>query len=247
MNHYSGVLKIVRFNWPWYATGLLVTLTAVLCVLFGVLRGFWGSLFVAAAIVANFWLLVSLAVSHYIYDRSDISRGAWLDGLDSIGLGQVAIFHAGHDEASHTVARCLPSLKFEVFDFYSANRNGTASLKRARALNVRHDVPINLNKFPFRSGALDLALVVFAAHEIRQPEERAAFFRELGRVLAPTGRVVVVEHLRDAWNFFAYGLGAFHFLSRRTWHESFANGNLTLLHERALTPFVRRFELRNNS
>ena len=40
------------------------------------------------------------------------------------------------------------------------------------------------------------------------------FFRELKRVLAPGGRVIVTEHLRDLANIAAYSIGAWHFHQR---------------------------------
>ena len=244
---YSGVLKIVRFNWPWYLMAIAVTLSVILCFYLGILSGPWTAIVVAGLIVANIWLVASLVVSHYIYDRSGIHQGAWLDGINPSNVGHVGVFHAGHDEASRTVALKLPSSKVQIFDFYDSGRNGAASLERARAAAPRRDLAINVNRIPLSSGTLNLALLVFAAHEIRDDNQRAILFRELARVLAPTGRLIVVEHLRDVWNLLAYGPGAFHFLSRRTWCRSFADGGLEILRESSCTPFVRVFELRKSA
>lgn len=246
MTAYAGVLKIVRFNWPWYVAALLGTVGVILVLFFIALPAPWVALIVVGVLVGNGWLLGSLAVSHYIYDRSAIPRGAWLDGFDGLSIRRAAIFHAGHDEASAIVTHCLPATEIQVFDFYDAERNGTESLKRARALATHRDTAIAPEKIPVTDGTLELALVVFAAHEIRADDQRAAFFREIRRALAPTGRAIVVEHLRDLWNFLAYGPGAFHFLSRRTWRQSFADAGLEISRERSCTPFVRVFELRKN-
>lgn len=244
---YSGVLKIVRFNWPWYALAIAATCSVVLCFYLGILRGPWTRIVVAGIVVANIWLVASLVVSHYIYDRSGIQKGAWLNGIKASNVEHVGIFHAGHDEASQAVALRLPSAQVEVFDFYDAGRNGPASLERARAAAPRRDLAINVTRIPLSSGTLDLGLLVFAAHEIRDDNDRAILFDELSRVLAPAGRLIVVEHLRDVWNFLAYGPGAFHFLSRRTWCRSFAGGGIEIARESSCTPFVRVFELRKNA
>ena len=244
---YSGVLKIVRFNWPWYVLAIAATSTVVLCFYLGILSGPWTPIVVAGLIVANIWLVASLVVSHYIYDRSGIQKGAWLDGIKASKVVHVGIFHAGHDEASQAVARRLPSAQVQVFDFYDAGRNGAASLERARAAAPRRDLAINVKRIPLGSGTLDLGLVVFAAHEIRDDNHRAMLFGELSRVLAPAGQLIVVEHLRDVWNFLAYGPGAFHFLSHRTWCRSFASGGVEISRESSCTPFVRVFELRKNA
>lgn len=243
MSSYSGALKIIRFNWPWYAVAVAVTITAVAGLFLDIFPGISGALAVAALVIGDLWLILSLAVSHYVYDRSPIARGAWLDKIVASQIRRAAIFHAGQDEASPAVARLCPSIDFQVFDFYDERRNGTESLKRARSLNPHRDVAIRFDNIPLDESSLDLVLVVFAAHEIRDDRERTAFFGEVRRVLAPTGRAIVVEHLRDIWNFAAYGPGAFHFFSERTWHRSFANGELEVVRESACTPFVRVFEL----
>lgn len=244
---YSGVLKIARFNWPWYAAAVAITGTGLFLLQSGTLTGSWVLLGFTGLFAASFWLLISLAVSYYVYDRSPVSRGAWLDGVNPACVRRAAIFHAGQDEASAVVARVLPSAAIQVFDFHDPTRDGTPSLERARALAEHHAATIASEQIPLNDGTLDLALVVFAAHEIRRDGERAAFFRELARALAPTGRAVIVEHLRDGWNFIAYGPGALHFLSRKTWHRSFAAGGLKVLRETPCTPFVRVFELGNSA
>ena len=246
MNSYSGVKKIVRFNWPWYAGAAVATVAAILFVYLNGSRGILLALVVAGLVFANAWMLLSLAVSHYVYDCSPVARGAWLQTVDATKIQRAAILHAGQNEASPVVARLLPSIEFQVFDFYDEQRTGTESLKRARSLNPHRDLAIRSDGIPLKDSTVDLALVVFAAHEIREVDDRAAFFREVNRVLSPRGRALVVEHLRDVWNFVAYGPGAFHFLSKRTWHESFANGGLKQLREHSCTPFVRVFELGKN-
>lgn len=240
---HAGVSKIARFNWPWYAAAVAATTTGVLLLQSGALAGSWILVGCAGVFTASFWLLTSLAVSHYVYDRSAVSRGEWLNGVDSSRVRRAAIFHAGQDEASAAVARVLPAAEIQVFDFHDPASRGTPSIERARALAEHRADAIASDKIPLISGTLDLALVVFAAHEIRRDGERAAFFRELARTLAPAGRALVVEHLRDGWNLLAYGPGAFHFLSLSTWHRSFAAAGLMVARETPCTPFVRVFEL----
>jgi len=243
MSSYSGVLKIVRFNWPWYAAAAAATLTTLVCLFLTVLPRIAIAAVVGALVIANLWVLMSLAVSHYVYDRSAVARGAWLGNIDPTKVRRAMILHAGQDEAAPTVERVMPSIKFDVFDFYNEERNGTSSLRRARALNPHRDLAIRPDEIPADDSAFDLVLAVFAAHEIRDESQRTAFFREVHRVLAPTGHVIVVEHLRDFWNLVAYGPGAFHFLSERTWLHSFVAAHLDVHRDVRCTRFVRVFEL----
>lgn len=238
-----GVLKIVRFNWPWYLGAAAITAAGVILITSGILRGAAVAVAATFTLLADFWLLASLAVSYYVYDRSAFARGEWLNGAALSAGCRAAVFHAGLNEAAVATARFLPASSVRVFDFYEPERNGTRSLKRARAQAGQKAEAISPGRIPVDNGVLDICLVVFAAHEIRRDKERATFFAELARTLAAGGRVYVVEHLRDAWNLLVYGPGAFHFLSRATWIRSFAGGGLAVLQERSCTPFVRVFEL----
>ncbi len=242
MSSSAGVWKIVRFNWPWYAAAGLVTVL-LLCVLTaGCLLPPWSLLALTLLGLADLWLLLSLVVSHAIYDRSDVARGEWLGTAPAT---VVAVFHFGQDEASSLVARRLPAARRQTFDLYEPQRTGSPSLRRARAL-ARHDPAVTSAAFdalPLADGSLDLGVLAFAAHEVRDEVTRVILFRELRRTLACSGRLLVVEHLRDGWNFAAYGPGMLHFLSRRTWLRTFARAGLQVAAESRLTPWVRRFEL----
>ena len=243
MTAYAGVAKIVRFNWPWYAAALVATVAGIAVVCSQTVPARWAALALAGIVAADFWLLASLAVSHWVYDRSPVARGGWLDGIEPATVRRAAVFHAGHDEASAVATRRLPGATIEAFDFYDPARNDSPSLERARARTAARATAVAPDGIPLQDGALDLGLVVFAAHEIRAAAERTAFLREVARVVGPAGRVLVVEHLRDAWNVLVYGPGAWHFLSRATWARSFAGAGLAVLRERSCTPFVRIFEL----
>jgi len=248
MSGYAGVLKIVRFNWPWYAGAVLMTAAVPSVLTMWTLPAPWPAIAWTLMGLADGWLLLSLIVSHAIYDRSAVARGGWLDGETA---GEVAIFHLGQDEASAHAARLLPSANCRTFDVYDSARSGSPSLERARALagpgaaaTATTTTTAALGRLPLADGSLDLALIVFAAHELRDDDARADFFRELARIIGPDGRALVVEHLRDSWNLLAYGPGFLHFLGRRDWLRTFARAGLRVTQETSLTPWVRRFELK---
>jgi hypothetical protein len=56
--------------------------------------------------------------------------------------------------------------------------------------------------------------------------------------------VVLCEHLRDAWNFAAFGPGFLHFLPRSAWTRVAAESRFDVEREFSITPFVRIFVLR---
>jgi hypothetical protein len=245
---YEGVLQILRFNWPWY--GVAVGLGAAAVTFTRVARP---SAAVAAAILsaaglATFWSLASLWVSHLVYDRSKIADGTWIDQAlpSSPSPSSIASFHAGLDETSARLSARFPSARLAIFDFYDPASMTEASIRRARRTSraVSASVPIDVRRIPLDDRTQSAAFVVFAAHELRDSDERILFFREVRRVLEPEGNLVVVEHVRDGWNLLAFGPGALHFLPRGAWLRAFRGARLELLSAHRVTPFVTVFRLR---
>src|SRR6516164_2233906 len=89
--------------------------------------------------------------------------------------------------------------------------------------------PISASAWPVATGTQDVVFALSAAHELRKAEERAAFFREVKRVIGGYGKIIVIEQLRDLANWACFGVTALHFLSRRTWMKSFAEANLAIV------------------
>ncbi len=102
------------------------------------------------------------------------------------------------------------------------------------------------NSLPYSHQTFDLIVIFLAAHEIRNVKEREEFFKELRRVCKPGGAIYVTEHLRDANNFAAYTIGAFHFYARERWHTCFQQADLTLTKQIRTTPFMTTFVLSPN-
>jgi len=120
------------------------------------------------------------------------------------------------------------------------------SIKRARRRKggAQHAEQVDPSSLPMRDAECDGIFLIFAAHELRNREDRQKLFLEVSRSLMAGGHVIVVEHLRDIANFLAYGPGAFHFHSRKEWHASWHSTGLEVDHEISITPFVRSFILK---
>jgi ubiquinone/menaquinone biosynthesis C-methylase UbiE len=99
---------------------------------------------------------------------------------------------------------------------------------------------------PVQDESADNIFTFFSAHEIRNDDERVAFFNELNRVLTPEGQVIVTEHLRDTANFIAYNIGFLHFHSRWTWLQTFGKAGFKVSNEIKITPFISTFILNKN-
>lgn len=242
---FQGVLQILRFNWPMYATAVGLLTAGALTVLTIPLSNSIRFVALLAIASAVFWLIVSLAVSHYVYDRAGIYRGAWLSAERPRVPLRYANLHAGLDEFSPVLAALYPGSEAIILDFFDAQRMTEPSIARARKLATDQPLarPADFRSLPLADEELDTAFVIFAAHELREPDSRVQLFRELRRVLKSDGQVVLVEHLRDLANFLAFGPGSFHFHSRATWMRNTVAAGLEVRVEFPLTPFVRVFIL----
>jgi SAM-dependent methyltransferase len=196
--------------------------------------------------LAVYFMFVSVAASYWVYDVSDLYKLRWwparcLARSPNDGI----VVHAGFDPASATIAAKFPQMRLRVLDFFDARKTTEASIQRAHRQNpsTHHEERIAAQAWPVESASQDVVFALSAAHELRQPPERAAFFHEARRVLKNGGKLIVIEQLRDAFNFACFGIAAYHFLSRRTWLQSFADANLTVADEFKITPLMRAFVL----
>jgi SAM-dependent methyltransferase len=244
-----GVRQIVRFNWPFYAAGAL-TLAAVelgLKFVSVVSATRWGLHAVTG--VAGIWMVGSLVASWVIYDRSPLSTWEWVCDAIVVRPRSWINVHAGFDESSPALRRLLGGSKGRVFDIFDPIEMSEPSIARARRF-CRPEVDperVDFHHLPAPGGSIDAAFLLLSAHELRTDAARRTFFGELHRVLSPTGRVIVAEHLRDCANFAAFGPGFLHFCSRRTWARCFARARFIIDREFSITPFIRVFVLRRSS
>jgi SAM-dependent methyltransferase len=227
---FQGVWNIIRFNWHLYAmaSGLILVM--------GVLHWY------LPAVLLLVSMAITLTVSLYIYDLSGLYALAW---VEPGAATTVVNIHAGFDETSAELRRKFPGVKLRVFDFYDPVKHTEVSVKRARRAYPPFPGTkrIVTNAIPLEEGSADRVFVIFAAHEIRNDEERASFFKQLNRIMSPTGCIQVTEHLRDLPNFLAYNIGAFHFLSRKSWLSTYAAAGFRIRSEKKINPFITTFIL----
>lgn len=239
----QGVWNIVRFNWPFYALATLA-IAVVLGLRVVVADPYRSYLtWLAAAIAAP--VLVSLAVSFYIYDVSALYTLSWLNFVPHNRPLTMVTINAGFDETSGLLQRKFPLAHLRVFDFYDPDLHTEVSIKRARLAYPPYPgtQAISTATIPLPNGVADYVLLILAAHEIRQVSERVCFFGEVSRVLKPSGRIIVAEHLRNPANFLAYTLGFLHFLPRSAWMATFSRADLTVCRQHTITPFITTFIL----
>ena len=199
-------------------------------------------------ILAVLNVIISLIASWYIYDYSGLYTLNWLDNLNIGSNKQLVNINAGFDETSHLLKEKYADCNLLVFDFYDPSKHTEISIERARKAYPAYPGTeiITTNHIRLKENSIDYVFLVLAAHEIRNNEERIMFFSQLKKILSVTGKIIIVEHQRDMYNFMAYNFGFFHFFSTSTWKKTFKAAGLTEDKEFKITPFISAFVLAKN-
>jgi hypothetical protein len=238
MARLHGVANILRFNWPQYAAAAFVIVAAA--ILFSRLEGTAAVLAASAFLIALYFSAASLLASWIVYDSSPIYDWTWLRPY--VGDARTIVnIHAGFDETTAGVRSALRTNVHPLaFDDY-------AEASIARAQNDTKATRFRSGSLPLRAASCDAILFLFAAHEIRNPENRQRCFAGVAAALRPGARAIVVEHLRDARTFAVFGPGAMHFYPRREWLRVARSAGLEVVHEADMTPFVHFFVLQRDA
>lgn len=245
---FEGMLNIVRFNWPWYLNALIVVATSLLVALLVPLPEWVFWLLVLAAAGAAYFFVVSLWAAHLIYDRSPLYRWDWLKTTFPTAPRRLVNIHEGFDETSEALRQLYPQTPLTIFDLYHPLISTEPSIARARRYRPAKlpAISVDAAHLPAETASCDALLLFLAAHEIRTAEGRTRFVAELQRMLAPGGRLLLVEHLRNLPNTLAFGPGCLHFYPRCEWLRLVQESGLQLTQEQAITPFVRLFVLQKS-
>jgi len=243
---FQGLWNIVRFNWHFYvAAAFSATLAVSVVPILGVTMQWLIVMIVSAFLIA---VSVSLGVSYYIYDCSDLYDLPWIDELNIKSKRVVVNVSAGFDETTEILKTKIPGAELHIWDFYDPQWNTEISIKRARSAypSPAQTQSVQIDDLPMENGQADLICLHLAAHEIRKREQRLKFFTELHRVLRDNGSLCVTEHLRDLPNFLVYNIGALHFYSKNEWFSVFQSAGFIVALERKETPFLSTFVLNKN-
>lgn len=239
---FQGVWNIIRFNWHFYVVALFI-----ICVLLfsTLLCPQYTSVLILVAVFVFLPLLLSLIVSYYVYDWTDLYELDWLNKIDIRKHANMVNINAGFDETSASLVEKFEPSSFKALDFYDAKIHTEVSIKRARraGLIYPNTVSISTSHVPLDATSADYIFLIFALHEIRDREERIIFLISLKSKLLNGGRIIVVEHLRDVPNFAAYTVGFFHFYAKRNWENDFRLAQIKLAYSGKLNPFVHIFVL----
>lgn len=234
---FQGLVNILRFNWHQFLIALAISVTLLL------LPTAWLNL---AGILGMLSIFISLLVSYWVYDISNLYTLSFLQDLHFTKHSEVLNIHAGFDETSAILKANYPQINLTIADFYNSKKHSEISIKRARKMypSAPNTIQVETTNLPFEKEQFDAVIIFFAAHEIRDIAERKTFFNEVHDVLTENGSIIVTEHLRNSWNALAYNIGSLHFYSKKNWQDVFKASNLQITSVKKTTPFVTTFVLK---
>lgn len=240
---FQGVLNILSFNRHFYVIGI----TALVLLFTSRLLIGWNTILFWIVITTFIYgLVMPLVVSAYIYDFSGYYGFKWLEKLDipTSKNHHIVNINAGFDETSYILKHKLPNSTLEVLDFYNPERHTEAAIIRARKVSLLYPntKQIDTNTIPLKDKSVDVIFLLSAAHEIRSNTEKIQFLKECKRICKTKGKVILVEHLRDVPNFFAFSVGFTHFFSKQTWVKVFKEAGFNSFTENKFTPFMSVFK-----
>ncbi len=239
---FQGVLNILSFNRHFYIFGIAVL--ALIVISHQIFR--WSDILYWIIIISFLYgFMMPLLVSAYVYDFSGYYNFKWLKKckIDESEVKQILNINAGFDETSFIIKNNFPSAELKVFDFYDAERHTEPAIIRARKVSLVYPntQQMKSNSMEMSDHSVDLIFLLSAVHEIRSNDEKIQFLKECHRVCKPNGKVIMVEHLRDLPNFFAFSVGFTHFFSKKIWKNAFKNSGFTTFEELKFTPFMSIF------
>ena len=239
---FQGVFNIIRFNWHFYVLAGLFS--GILFFLIPYTPEFYHFYLYGLSYLMLISTIISLFVSFYIYDVSDLYLFKWLQ--DSDEKIKIVNINAGFDETSILLKAKFQNAELIVLDFYDPVTHTEVSIQRARKAYPPYPETqqVNTNHLPFQDNSIDKIFVTLAAHEIRDDAERIIFFKELNRIIKPSNEIFITEHLRDTANFLAYNIGFLHFLSEKIWLKVFRLSHLSLNKKIKITSFITVFILK---
>jgi SAM-dependent methyltransferase len=242
----KGVLRIVQYNWHYYAASLFALLAFGIVWHVGVASPQLRVILLILASAVLFWSVASLFTSYYVYDYSNVMGGIWIPSALPHPPLQWLNVHAGLDEFTKTLVRLFPDSEGSAVDIYNPLDMTEPSIARARHVYSAQKAAITAPEgiLPFPDRSCDTLFLLLTAHELRKPARRVDLCREAARVMADGGQLLLAEHLRDWRNFLAFGPGCFHFHSRKEWMRVASEAGLFVDREGSVTPLVRWFLLK---
>ncbi|WP_145179106.1 methyltransferase domain-containing protein [Gimesia aquarii] len=243
---FDRAVSLARYNWPLYLTcflGAAVGFTIWTIQLVPSPIRYLGFL---GALVATWYAISSFVAFYVMFDRSDFLSGEWLTHCVEQSPQTCVQLSVCVEETTLPISKVFPSTDYIELDLFDKSFMTEPAIARAKQNSGDSpSIAAKPDALPLSDNTSEMTVVTLAAHEIRDASQREVLFRELSRITAPRGRLIVAEHLRNLSAAAAFGPGFFHFYPRSTWTTLAQKTELRIESEFDITPFFHVFVLRH--
>lgn len=247
---FNGVYSHIIAHWPSYL--LVFGGGAALCLgaaLWSAGRGLWAYVLLALALllVLSFYLIALLWAAHQQYDTGELN-----DVLFELGkLGtdeQIVHIDLGRRLPALALAQRLNRGRLHVVDIYNPQLTPSPSLRRWRNRPARLEPDPRLrwlegsfDMLPWPDDSIAAVTLTYTAAYFLEHGDRVCLIKEIERILAPGGRLLLGERVRSQTNFLIMGPLGWRLATAAYWRRLLADAGLQVRQERSLQGIVRIF------
>lgn len=224
---YSGTARYLSTHWPTYALAYGTAIAALLLIAVGI-ETRWLSLLplgLLLFLIPLFFIATSLRAAHRLYDPDGILPHqllfdmAQLNGRSHFGLIDIGLRHHAID-----LANLLTSGHINVMDIYNPQLISSSSVARSQQQHPPHDPRLiwlesSISLLPLPNSSVGAVIACEMLSHIDQEGDRLVLLREIYRVLAPNGRLLLAERSRTQANWLALGPAATHLRPDSYWRQ----------------------------
>lgn len=222
-------LQHIRINWPIFLVLYGALVFAILFIGVGLAAGWYSFVpfSLALVLVAAYFLVAFVYVAYQLNDSPGGDAAEILYELSQArATDHVVCIDLGLRSTAVTIAQRFTTGVVTVIDIYNPQSNIGGTLRRRRDLARRPpddprlewiDGSINLLPLPDRSVGVVFMNQILS--EFWLPEERDLLLKEVLRILAPEGRLLVAERIRSQANPLLTGLVTSTLPTSRQWRE----------------------------
>ena len=244
---FSGTKGYIRTHWPTYILGYggSAFLLAILLWL-STVQGYYSfvTLSLAGLLILAYFFAASLWAAHQLYDGHKIRDSLFeLSGLRP----EDTLVHIdlGLRSLPADLSRGFTRGRVIVIDVYNPQLAPSRALARAhqRAVKPQGDPRLSwrdgsIDLLPLPDGSIPAVTLVETASEFWQHGDRIRLLKEVHRILAPGGRLLLAERLRSPTNFAVMGPAGLRLKSAGYWHNLLSENNFVLKDEISLRDLI---------
>ena len=210
---YPGTVAYLAAHWPRYLVlyggGALF---AVLVVLISTAQGWWAFVpfMLAFLLVLSYFLGAQLWAAIRLFDSGDVDF--MFAQANLAPQDESVLISLGRRRAALQLSRSLTSGHLYVVDVYNPQLVPSSAIARARyqAPVVYPDSRVSwgegdINLLPLPDNSVEVVLLHHLLSAFWQHGDRVTLLREISRVLAPNGRLVLAERMRSQTNLVTLG------------------------------------------